>query len=111
VTVAGRFRLDRVDWLLAGCAVATLLPLGDPVRPLLVVSFLLVGPGLALVRLLGLDDLLATAVLAVATSVTAGTLLAQAMVYAGWWSPGLGLGVMLAVTLLAVAARAGRVTA
>lgn len=70
----------------------------SPVRAVLVVVFLLVGPGLAYVPLLGLRDPVLELVLAVGLSIALETLLVTGQVYAGLWSP---TGSLVLVALLA----------
>jgi hypothetical protein len=80
--------------------VAFVLP-SNPLRPLLVVPFLLVVPGMALVRRLHLAEWWLELLLAVGVSVAVNTLLATAMVYAGVWSPMLLLAVLVWLSLVA----------
>ena len=76
-----------------------------PVRPLVALWFLAVCPGMALVRLLGLRDLLAELVLAVAVSLSLETIVATALVYAGSWSPQTTLDVFAGIALAGAAAQ------
>jgi hypothetical protein len=80
--------------------VAFVLPL-EPVRPLLVVPFLLICPGMALVRRFRLAEWWLEFLLAIGVSVAVDTLLATAMVYAGVWSPRLLLAVLVWLSLIA----------
>jgi uncharacterized membrane protein len=80
--------------------VAFVLPAG-PLRPVLVIPFLLVCPGLALVRRLRLAEWWVELMLAIGVSVAVDTLLATAMVYAGVWSPRLLLAVLVWLGLIA----------
>jgi hypothetical protein len=80
--------------------VAFMLPLG-PLRPLLVVPFLLVCPGMALVHRLHLAEWWIELMLAIGISIVLDTLLATAMVYAGVWSPKLLLAVLVWLSLVA----------
>ena len=80
--------------------VSFVLPAG-PLRPLLVVPFLLVVPGMVLVRRLRLAEWWVELVLAVGLSIAVNTLLATAMVYAGVWSPKLLLAVLVWLSLVA----------
>ena len=66
-----------------------------PIRALATLSFLLVGPGLALVPLLRLDGVLAPAVAVVAASVVLDGVIAETLVLARAWSPTLGLGILV----------------
>ena len=54
---------------------------------IVIVLFVLVCPGLALVPLFGLDDVWAEVTLALAASVTVSTVLATTLLFAGLWSP------------------------
>ena len=80
--------------------VAFVLPI-DPLRQLLVVPFLLVAPGMVLVRRLRLAEWWVELLLAIGVSVAVDTLLATAMVYAGVWSPKLLLAVLVWLSLVA----------
>jgi hypothetical protein len=63
----------------------------SPVRPALVIPFLLLAPGMAAVRLLRIPDPTAVFMLAVAVSLVVAGLVAGIMVYTGNWSPTGGL--------------------
>ncbi len=73
--------------------------LDAPVRPWLVMWFLLVCPGMTVVRFLHFDELVIEWTLALATSVSIDALVASAWLYAGNWSP-TGIFDMLAVFCL-----------
>jgi hypothetical protein len=73
----------------------------DPLRPWLVVPFLLVCPGMVLARRLHLAEWWVELLLAIGLSVAVDTLLATVMVYAGVWSPKLLLAVLVCLTLIA----------
>jgi hypothetical protein len=76
-------------WLAAAAALAVLAPLPDPLRLIAVGAFLLAAPGLALVGLLRLRDPFAEVVIAVALSLTADLLVAEAFVISGhFWATG-----------------------
>jgi hypothetical protein len=88
-------------------------PAEDPARPLVEAWFLLVCPGMALVRLLRLPEPATELLLAVALSLALDALLPGTMLYLGLWSPAGGLlaltGVSLAGACLQLAAAgAGR---
>jgi hypothetical protein len=88
--------------LAAAEAVIAILVYGDvhsPVRVVAVLSFLLICPGMAWIRLLKLDERLTEVVLAIALSVAIDAALPGAMVYAGRWSAGGALAAVLALTL------------
>jgi hypothetical protein len=76
------------------------LPDGNPLRVAAVLGFLLIGPGMAIVRPLRLAAGATQLVLAFAVSATVETILGLAMVYLHLWSPG-ALLVMLAAACLA----------
>lgn len=91
--------------LSVACCLATLglvlLHVHSPVRALVVACFVLVCPGLSLVRLIGLEDRTEQIVLGIALSLAAATVAALAMVYAHLWSPTLGVLMLAVVTLVA----------
>jgi hypothetical protein len=81
------------------------LDLGVPLRSVLVISFVLFGPGTAVVQLIDLRDLAAAVAIAVAVSIALATLIASATLYAGIWSPRLTLIVLVLATLALIGAR------
>jgi hypothetical protein len=92
--------------LVASALIALLAMLPNvpvPVRAVAMVGFALVCPGLAWVRLLGVQDRLAEWTLGIATSIAIATLVASLQAYAGAWSPR-GTVVLLAVIVLAAVA-------
>jgi hypothetical protein len=74
-----------------------------PVRAVAIVGFALVCPGLAWVRLLGLQDRLAEWTLGIATSIAIASLVASLQAYAGAWSPKGTVALLAGVVLAAVA--------
>jgi hypothetical protein len=80
----------------------------SPVRPLVAVWFLAICPGMALVRLMHVPDRFMELTLAVALSIALSTIVSSIQVYAHLWSPGVGLGVLMGVTLLGLALGRGR---
>lgn len=77
--------------LVASALIALLAMLPNvpvPVRAVAIVGFALVCPGLAWVRLLGVQDRLAEWTLGIATSIAIATLVASLQAYAGAWSRG-----------------------
>jgi hypothetical protein len=96
-------------WALVVAAVA-LAQVDSPLRPALLLSFLLVGPGLALVRLLHLGDLLAELTLACALGVVLTTFVSAGLAYSGYWVPGVGLALLICMTLAANSVEALRIT-
>lgn len=93
--------------MLIAAVAATLLVANDstsPVRPVVTLFFALTCPGMALIRLLRLEDPLAELVLAVATSIAVAGLLGGFLLYYGLWAPEAGLFILVVITLTAVAA-------
>jgi uncharacterized membrane protein len=56
-------------------------------RPLVALAFVLLVPGYAVVGHLRLDPLVAVITIAIALSITVGTIVAQLMLWLGLWSP------------------------
>ena len=84
-------------------AVAALV-VGDvssPVRPFVVIPFLALFPGAALVRHLRIRDPFANVAVAIALSFAIAGLTSVAMLYAGAWSPPRALGLLVAITVVA----------
>jgi hypothetical protein len=75
---------------------------GRPVRPIVVMWFLCICPGMALVRLLRLHEPVVEWTLAVAISFAIDALVAGIQLYAGRWSPTLILEIVIAVSLAGV---------
>ena len=77
----------------------------SPVRVVVALGFLLVGPGLAVTELLDVRDLAQRLAIATAVSLAVEALVGLALLYAGAYSPGLTFAIVLALTavLLAVA--------
>jgi hypothetical protein len=75
-----------------------------PILGLPVAAFVLVGPGLAVVRLLGLGDRLLELVLGVGLSIGMTGLLLVTQLYAGLWSPAATLAILIGVATGAVIA-------
>lgn len=86
---------------LAGAAQIAGVP--TPVRLAVLLWFLLVCPGMAIVRLLDLDDPTAEFALAVALSVALAVAVGGAALYSGLWAPGAALAILIAVTVGAAA--------
>jgi hypothetical protein len=99
----------RVPWAAIGAVAAvaaTALALaGAPtaVRLPVVLVFLLLGPGMAFVPLLGLGDPVAELTIAVGISLAVDVAVALAMLYAGAWSPPATLVVVAALALCGAA--------
>ena len=84
-------------------AIAFLFGVESQIRGPLVLWFCLVCPGMAWARLLRLGEPLVEGVIAVALSVALSGLTAGAFLYAGQFTPGLILAVLMAIALLGVA--------
>ena len=61
--------------------------------------FLLLCPGMAIVRLLETGDPVADLTLAIALSIALDVIVAGALLYAGAWSPNAALGILMAITV------------
>jgi hypothetical protein len=66
-----------------------------PVRPIVILWFLLICPGMAFVQLLQIKDALHEMVLAVALSLAIDVIVAMVILYAGLWSPALILSILI----------------
>jgi len=71
----------------------------SPLRTATTVLFFLVAPGLAVVPLLGVRDGFARYALVLAVSIAADMVVAEAMLYAGVWSPRLGMTVLTGLSV------------
>jgi len=102
--------VSRYPWLwpvilIISATIIGVLTLGDistPLRAPAAFWFLLVGPGMAFVPFLRLKEWLAEALLAIALSIALDALVAGTMLYAGVWSPRLGLVVLVEITFAGV---------
>jgi uncharacterized membrane protein len=68
-------------------------------RTFLVAVFILLGPGLGLVGLLGIEDPWQLLTLAFGVSLALDTAVALLLVYVVGWYPGAGLGILLAIAI------------
>ena len=101
----------RFAWLwpaiitLSALAVAfvSILDTTSPFRLWIALWFLLVCPGMSLVRLLHLKDGLAEMTLAIALSIALDTIVSSVFLYAGLWSPKTKLLVLILISLCGVA--------
>ena len=75
------------------------------VRPLLVLWFMLICPGMAFVRLLRLKSMAVELSLATALSVALATILAGSLLYSGLWSPTAGLITLGCIAVLGAVAQ------
>ena len=97
--------LSLVALALAGAArVAVLLGPGNPIRSMVVLSFLVAGPGLALVPLMRVDGWPGLT-LAVGLSLALDVLVSTIMIYANVWSPMATLAVLVLLTAVGAAAQ------
>lgn len=87
----------------AACAAAFAADWQSPLRVALSLAFLLFVPGLAIADLLGVTDHLERLAIATGASLALETLVAVALIYAGVFSGGLALGIVVGVTLVAAA--------
>jgi hypothetical protein len=103
-------RDDRIIMAIAASALLTAILFAvdtdSGVRAFVVIAFLLIGPGLAIVRLLQIRDSMTEAILAVAASLGLETVVATALLATGYWAPGVALGIVVVVTLVFVGAQA-----
>jgi uncharacterized membrane protein len=106
MTAAERWRGRWPVLLVASALAVSVLAFGDvdsAVRVPVVLWFVLVCPGMALVRHLRLDDAVAELMIGIALSAALATLAAGGMLYAGSWSPEGTLAVLVGVTVLGAA--------
>jgi hypothetical protein len=92
-------------------AAATLLAIAEsqtPARPALMLAFVLVSPGLALVRLLRLGDRVAELTLVLALSAALAVLVPSVLLYADLWSPRAACAALLGIVLAATAVETAR---
>lgn len=90
--------------ILIGAWIATLVALANAsttIRAPVVIAFVLGGPGLALVRLVPVQDVVAVASLAIATSIALATLVPLMLLYAGLWSPLAALVILAGIATVA----------
>jgi hypothetical protein len=73
-----------------------------PLRAVIVLGFLLLGPGAAYVPLLRLANPSYTLILSVALSLAIDLLVAAAAVYSGFWSPPLIMNILVGLTFVGV---------
>jgi CHASE2 domain-containing sensor protein len=80
-----------------------------PARATATLAFMAGGPGLAVMGLLRLDDLLLELSLALALSLALDTIVAMALLLLGQWDPPMGLLVLEAVAAIGAVAQAYQV--
>ncbi len=99
--------MRRSAWLWPAAIISSSIVVGiltfadieSPLRPVISLWFLFICPGMAIVRLVGVDEMVVELTLAVAVSLALDTLVPLVMLYAGWWSPKGSLGVLIGVSL------------
>jgi len=92
--------------LSAGAAsLVTFVIPASPMRPIVVMWFLFICPGIALVRLLHLNEPVVEWTLAIALSFAIDAIVAGIQLYAGRWSPTLTLELLIALSLAGVIAQ------
>jgi hypothetical protein len=82
----------------------------DGIRAGVTLAFMAAAPGMALIGLLRLDDLLLELSLALALSLVLETIIAMAMLLLNRWVPAAGLAVLEILTVIGVLAQANQVT-
>lgn len=104
----------RVPLVIAAGALVTtglfVTEAGPPLQSAAAITFLLVGPGLAWVRLARLGDRMTEWTVAVVASLGIAVAVATALLTTGLWTPGRALGVIVGVTIIGSVADAGSVT-
>ena len=100
--VAARATVTTVSGLAAVTGV--LGEVGTPIQPVLVLWFVLVCPGLAFVGLIRPPSRLFALTLSIAVSCALAVVVAQAMLFAGAWSPVTGLIILAALTTVGAGA-------
>jgi uncharacterized membrane protein len=90
----------------AGAATWALAESGwhSPVRSALALLYLLLGPGVAVTDLLGIEEVALRLSLSFAASVAVDTLVAVTLIYAGAFTTASALGVLVLITAAAAAA-------
>lgn len=83
--------------------ILTFADIESPLRPVVSLWFLFICPGMAMVRLIGVDDMMVEVTLAVALSLALDALVAMTLLYAGWWSPEGSLSVLIGVSVIGAA--------
>jgi uncharacterized membrane protein len=86
-----------------GCAIAVEVGWSSPIRTILALSFLLLGPGLAFAEVLGIRDFARRLAIAPAVSLGLETLLAITLVYAGAFSARTAIAILAGLTVAALA--------
>ena len=90
----------------AGIALVVFAGVAAPARPFVALWFLLLCPGMALVRLLRVGGVAVELSLAIALSLALDSLVAGVMVYTRTWAPERGLIVLIAISVFGAALQA-----
>jgi hypothetical protein len=98
--------MNRLSWwpllviaLALAADLAVVADLGLPWRGIVVFAFLLLGPGMPFVQLLGIGGLGGELTLAIALSLAIDTIVAGVMVVARAWSAGIAFSILIAVAV------------
>lgn len=107
--------MKRSLWWPVFIAISALLAVivthtGGIFRPVVVFWFLLICPGMALVRLLHIRNMVTELTLAIAISIALGTIVAETMVLARIWSSQGGLLVLVSLSMSGAAYQIMEVT-
>jgi len=76
---------------------------GGPLQPFATFLFMLVIPGLAITRLMRIQNFLTELILAIAISLGISILMSEVMVFAHLWSPMVGFIILVAISVLGAA--------
>jgi hypothetical protein len=91
--------------------VVTISNIGPPIQDMVAFWFLLICPGMAFVRLLGIGDRLTELVVAIALSIALDTAVSEAMVLTKRWLPEWGLFVLICMSAAGAALQIIRLAA
>ncbi len=105
--------MSRLRWLwptiiLLSALAVSLVTFALPhlaLRPIIVMWFLLVCPGMTVVRFFRLTEIIIEWMLAIALSLAVDAGIAGIVLYAGWWSPSRILGVLIGFCFIGVSMR------
>jgi hypothetical protein len=95
--------------ILIVAAIATALLIyvvpGLPIRPYVVLAFLIICPGMAVIRLLRLRDVAVEWTLAIALSIVLSAIVPTVQLYAHLWSPDVSMRIILGITVVGALAQ------
>jgi hypothetical protein len=109
VTDARAYWPSAVVGFALGAGALALIQAPAPVRPVVVVAFALFCPGLALVRLIDLEDHLAELMLGIMLSLALDTIVSIISLYTRAWTPDGVLATLIAISVAGSAWELGRV--